>query len=457
VAYNRGGAVLRQIGSLFQDGTFGALTDAQLLEKFASRHGESSELAFAAIVERHGPMVLRVCRGATRDPHEAEDAFQATFLVLVKKAGSLWVRESLGPWLHGVACRVASHARAAAARRRRHERCAAEKSRDEASDDRDPEGPGPVLHQEIRRLSGRLGAPVVLCYLEGLTHEQAAQELGLPVGTVRSRLARGRELLRERLIRRGVAPTIGALSMARPEWARSATVPAPLAEAATRAAVKFATGQTAGVVPASVILLTRGALTSMFLSKMKVAAALIALGLAAAGAGAIARQEAGDPDRSEKELLAEIEQLERRLEGAKLRLASLRRGDRGPGAHAPSQAPAPLSAYPPAGPGGGLRPEPAPGIAAGLIPTLPARRSRPQPGPGIAAGLSPAERGPGQATVPIGASVSGPTMAPGASAIVPLQPRQDLVHERFERRLSEIERKLDRLLEDAERRRTARP
>jgi len=203
-----------------------------------------------------------------------------------------------------------------------------------------------------------------------------------------------------------------------------------------RAAVRFATGQTAGVVPASVILMARGALTSMSLSKMKVAATLIALGLAAAGAGAIARQEVGDPDRPEKELLAEIEQLERRLDGAKLRLAALRRGDRRPGAQPPSQGPAPLSARPPALPGGD---------------------SRPESGPVLAAGLSPADLRPGHPTAPIVASVPSAAMAPGPAALVASQPRQDVLPERFDRRLSEIERKLDRLLEEVERRRGTGP
>ena len=111
---------------LFNVGTAGGLTDGQLLERFTAQGGEAAELAFATLVERHGPMVLRVCRSVLRDPEEAHDAFQATFLVLVRRAGSLWVRDSLGPWLHQVAYRVASCARSAAARRRRHERRAAE-------------------------------------------------------------------------------------------------------------------------------------------------------------------------------------------------------------------------------------------------------------------------------------------------------------------------------------------
>ena len=192
------GIALRHLDTLFRVGTVGGLTDAQLLERFTSRRDEAAELAFAALVERHGPMVLRVCRAVLRDAHEAQDAFQATFLVLVRRAGSLWVRDSLGPWLHQVAYRTASCARSAAARRRRHERRAAELTARPADDgDRDDlEG---VIHEEVGRLPERYRAAVVLCLLEGLTPEQAARHLGCPVGTVHSRLARGREQLRGRL------------------------------------------------------------------------------------------------------------------------------------------------------------------------------------------------------------------------------------------------------------------
>ena len=181
--------------------------------------GEAAELAFAALVERHGPMVLRVCRAVLADPHDTQDAFQATFLVLVKKARGLWVRDSLGPWLHQVAYRTASCARLAAARRHRHERCAAalrKEARVEVHDDL-----ARVLHEEIERLPERFRAPLVLCDLEGRSHEQAARHLGWPVGTVKSRQARGRERLRDRLRRRGLAPEPAVLAAAlRPDGAR---------------------------------------------------------------------------------------------------------------------------------------------------------------------------------------------------------------------------------------------
>ena len=104
----RDGSALRQVATLFDEGVTGAVTDGQLLERFAARCGEASEHAFAALVERHGPVVMRLCRSVLRDEHEAQDAFQATFLVLAQRGGSLWVRDSLGPWIHSVAFRVAS-------------------------------------------------------------------------------------------------------------------------------------------------------------------------------------------------------------------------------------------------------------------------------------------------------------------------------------------------------------
>ena len=117
MAIGKDGAVLRQLGALFQVGPFGDLTDGQLLERFATGRGEVGELAFAVLVERHGPMVLRVCRSVLPDRDDAEDAFQATFLVLVNKARGLWVLDSLGPWLHQVAYRTSKCAKVSAARR----------------------------------------------------------------------------------------------------------------------------------------------------------------------------------------------------------------------------------------------------------------------------------------------------------------------------------------------------
>ena len=191
MAIGSDGTASRHLRALFDVGTFGTLTDGQLLERFAIGHGEPAELAFSVLVERHGPMVLRVCRGILRNEHEAQDAFQATFLVLAQRYGSLRLCESLGPWLCGVAHRVACNARSRADRRRRHERKAAESSPTHYVvhiGDGDLER---VLHEEIGRLPERCRVPVVLCLLEGHSHEQAARCLGWPVGTVKSRLCTG--------------------------------------------------------------------------------------------------------------------------------------------------------------------------------------------------------------------------------------------------------------------------
>ena len=280
MAIGRGGAALRQLERLYSVGAFGMLSDEQLLGRFATERGELSELAFAVLVERHGPMVLRVCRGVLGDEHAAHDAFQAAFLVLARRSSSLRVADSVGPWLYEVARRVASSARASAMRRRRHERQAAELTplRYVAHwRDFDLER---SLHDEISRLPERFRVPIVLCLLEGFTHEQAARHLGWPVGTVKSRLATGRERLRSRLVRRGLVPG-AALAAAMPGTGSAlAAVPASLVAATTRTAVGFATGHAAaGTVPASVASLAAGVQGSRLMIKaFLVTAAVFALG-----------------------------------------------------------------------------------------------------------------------------------------------------------------------------------
>ncbi len=249
---------------------------------------ETAEMAFATLVERHGPMVLRVCRSVLRDPDEAHDAFQATFLVLVRRAGSLWVRDSLGPWLHQVAYRTASCARSAATRRRRHELRAAELAGPTVSEE-NHDDLGAVLHDEVNRLPGGCRAAVVLCYFDGLSPEQAARQLGCPVGTVQSRLARGRERLRSRLTRRGLAPVLGALAASTAADAAATTPPAALVEATVQAALARSAAATAASGP--VIRLAEGVLRSMFLIKLRtVALAVITLAALAAGAGVLVQK-----------------------------------------------------------------------------------------------------------------------------------------------------------------------
>ncbi|HEY2159607.1 MAG TPA: sigma-70 family RNA polymerase sigma factor, partial [Isosphaeraceae bacterium] len=218
-----------QLQSLFETGTAAGLSDRELLERFLSRHGPGAEAGFAALVERHGPMVLRVCRDVLRDSADADDAFQATFLILSRRAAAIRRRESVGPWLYGVALRVARCALRRTARRRESERRGAAMRPAAEVAEIDRLDAAPLLHEEVRRLSEAHRAPVVLCYFEGLTHEQAAGQLGWPVGTVRSRLARARDMLRSRLIRRGLAPSAGFLAASVAAEGTSAVVPSALA------------------------------------------------------------------------------------------------------------------------------------------------------------------------------------------------------------------------------------
>ena len=178
------------------------VSDAELVRRFADHRDEG---AFAALLRRHGPMVLGVCRRVLGNAHDAEDAFQATFLVLARNAPAIRKRASVGSWLHGVARQVAVRARAAAARRQERER--------EAPPERPVPGPeadaswrevGTVLDEELGRLPDQYRAPLVLCYLGGLTRDEAAQRLGCPPGTLKSRLEQARERLQHRLVSRGL-------------------------------------------------------------------------------------------------------------------------------------------------------------------------------------------------------------------------------------------------------------
>ncbi len=296
VAITKDRGLGRRLETLFDLGAIRELTDGQLLERFARGEGEAAGLAFAALVERHGAMVMRVCRTHAADPHDSQDAFQATFLVLVEKARGLWIRDSLGPWLHQVAVRTASSARRAALRRKRLERRAAELAdrRDESGElDPDRIERARRLHGEIERLPERYRVPIVLCDLEGRTCEEAARVLGCPVGTIKCWRSRGRKRLRRRLIRAGLAPGI-ALEMAL--GADAARASAPDWKTAAEQTIRMVTDRmTAGEVPAQVAALAKGVLVSMFLSKLRTnATALGALTIAGAGLIAAARVASGD-------------------------------------------------------------------------------------------------------------------------------------------------------------------
>ncbi|HWE40574.1 MAG TPA: sigma-70 family RNA polymerase sigma factor [Isosphaeraceae bacterium] len=292
------GGVLRQVERLFGDGTVAGLSEGQLLERFLAR---GDEAAFAAIVARHGPMVLAVCRRVLNDAADAEDAFQATFLVLVRRGRAIRNRESLASWLHGVAHRVAARARLDAARRRRIEvRGAMDPSQSVAA--AVPDDLAPAIHEELAALPEKYRAPVVLCYLEGLSHDEAARALGWPIGTVKGRLARARERLRGRLERRGIAAAGGALVAAiSARGATSAVVPHELAEETIRAATLVAAGKAAaiGAFSARVATLAEGVIKAMILAQWKgiLPVALVAAGVVATGVVAHAYQASGRPER----------------------------------------------------------------------------------------------------------------------------------------------------------------
>jgi RNA polymerase sigma factor (sigma-70 family) len=309
VTSERNGAALRDLSILFDGGATTGLTDGQLLERFTTSRSEAAERAFAAIVERHGPMVLRTCRSILRDDHDAQDASQATFFILARRAQALWVRDSLGPWLHRVARRAAVHARRAAERRRTAERQAAERE-DRPASRANRDDLGGILHQEIDRLPDRYRVPIVLCDLEGRTYEEAARHLGCPVGTVKSRLARGRERLRSRLTRHGLAPSTHlAEAVPLTEWAANEGSRAAL-EPSTVTTLRCVTVgiEPAGAVPESVTTLARGVSRSMMLTKWKWAAsAAITLGIVGVGAGRVVGWASQGPQRRDEPARREVE------------------------------------------------------------------------------------------------------------------------------------------------------
>jgi RNA polymerase sigma factor (sigma-70 family) len=265
------GGALREIHRLFAEGTVAGLADGQLLDRFLATGDES---AFAALVERHGPMVLGTCRAVLRNADEAEDAFQATFLVLVCKVRSIRNREALGGWLHQVAHRIAVQAGISAARKRRRERPIQEVNPiDRRHADPDEEWRA-VLHHEIARLSDRYRLPLLLCDLEGKTHAEAAAALNCGEATVRRRLTGARELLRSRLNRRGVNLGAGGLA-ATFHRSSQATVPAPWIEATVKTArsmnataARIAVGE---VLSSEAVNLARKSLRNMLFSQLKAA------------------------------------------------------------------------------------------------------------------------------------------------------------------------------------------
>jgi RNA polymerase sigma factor (sigma-70 family) len=265
--------VVRQIQRLFQGGSVAGLTEGQLLDRFLTTR---DEIAFGALVTRHGPMVLGVCRGVLNDPNDVEDAFQATFLILVKKAKALRDRDRLAPWLYGVARRVSLRARADSARRRAKEQSInIDPGDQEETLDAELRELQAAIREEVDRLSNHDRMAVVLCYLEGFTHEEAADRLGWPVGTVKGRLSRAREKLKERLTRRGISlPTLFAITSGR---SAPTLISTSLLRSTTLAATQLASGQTltAGIISAHAISLMERVIGTMFMSSLKFGATAV--------------------------------------------------------------------------------------------------------------------------------------------------------------------------------------
>jgi RNA polymerase sigma factor (sigma-70 family) len=259
--------------------------DAELLERFAGKHDEA---AFAALVARHGPMVLRVCRRVLPHRQAAEDAFQATFLVLARKAGALSRRERLAGWLHGVAYRVAARAQVEAAKRLNRESRVEPRTASDPLEELSARELCAMLDEELTRLPPRYRLPLLLCYLEGQTRDQVAGQLGWSLRTLTRRLARGRELLRARLTRRGIT-LAAAVLLADLAQQASAGVPSSLAANAVKAGMLFTNQAAASGVSPAVAALAEGVLQTMSASNLKtIAALLVALSLAGGGVGVLA-------------------------------------------------------------------------------------------------------------------------------------------------------------------------
>jgi RNA polymerase sigma factor (sigma-70 family) len=273
-----------------------ALDDMQLLTRFLASRDES---AFTTLVQRYGAMVWGLCVRCLGNTPEAEDAFQATFLVLVRKASSLRGPESLGPWLYGVAYRTAWKLQGQRARRAARESPLTEQIAEERA--------GPmwsdvrhILDEEINRLPTKYRLPVLLCYLQGLSNEEAAQHLGCAKGTVFSRLSRARDLLRRRLIHRGVEVSAGALAAVLAENAVLRAAPSlALREITIRTSLLLAAGTTGQTLSAPLAALVEGVVRSMFLSKVKfVAIVVLAVGIAGAGTGFLVHDTSASPPSS---------------------------------------------------------------------------------------------------------------------------------------------------------------
>ncbi len=273
----------RDLQTLFSVGTLVGLSDRGLLERFAVHQEEAT---FEALVWRHGAMVWGVCRRVLRDHHDAEDAFQSTFLVLARKGHSIAQPELVANWLYGVAYQTAVKARSTRAKRRMRECQTTDQPEPEAVSSDVRNDLTELLDRELSRLPEKYRIPVVLCELQGKTHREAAEQLGWPIGTVSGRLSRAKAMLAKRLSRQGVSISPGSLAMQVARDAASASIPANLIASTAQAASLVVAGQavTTGGVSAKVSALTKAVLKAMSIGKVQ-RVTLVLLALAGAGAG----------------------------------------------------------------------------------------------------------------------------------------------------------------------------
>ena len=254
------------------------ISDAELLERFSLRRDEA---AFAALVNRHGPMVQGVCRRIVGNAHAAEDVFQAVFLVLVRKSATIRRPEFLANWLYGVACRIARKARIKAIRNEARERWAEKVPTREQLLDMEWSELKQVLDEEMSQLPEKYRAPLVLCYLHGQTNAEAAAELGWPAGSISERLSRAREILRQRLTRRGLNLSSALLAVLLLQKAASATVSPVLVATTVESAVSYAAdGNAAGALRPNVLELVRDAAKPALSGYLKMFSVALILALA---------------------------------------------------------------------------------------------------------------------------------------------------------------------------------
>jgi RNA polymerase sigma factor (sigma-70 family) len=279
-------SLVRHFEHLAAEAAMASVSDRDLLLRF--RHSRD-EAAFAALVQRHGAMVYHTCRRTLSDERDAEDAWQQTFLLLVARAGVGRWHDSLAGWLHETARRITLKTRTTTIRRQVHEKRQSRQSPRLLLDEITGRELQNALDEELAHLPARVRVPLVLCYLEGLTRDEAARHLGCPLSTLKLRVQQGRDLLQKRLQKRGLALSAALATATLITNSSRAAVPAIVVHATREAALQLASQPLTGaVISANALSLARRVLKTLLLSKPKLAATILAIGLCAASAGLLA-------------------------------------------------------------------------------------------------------------------------------------------------------------------------